>query len=67
MGQIVKTWVKVLGRFDLYRRYIESGLKADMGQIVIFFSRYNEFVYLYISTAANVISQRLFWRDNLTI
>ena len=36
MGQIVKTWVKVLGLNDPYRKHIEQGLKGDMGQIVIF-------------------------------
>jgi hypothetical protein len=28
MGQIVKTWVKVLGQFDPYGGYILYGLKA---------------------------------------
>jgi hypothetical protein len=36
MGQIVKTWVKVLGLNDPYKRFIEYGLKTDMGQIVIY-------------------------------
>lgn len=67
MGQIVKTWVKVLGLNDPYGRHIESGLKADIGQIVIYFYLFNDnhiFIYLY---GANVISQRLNRRDNLTI
>jgi hypothetical protein len=36
MGQIVKTWVKVLGLNDPYQRFIEYGLQANMGQIVIY-------------------------------
>lgn len=36
MGQIVKTWVKVLELNDPYREYIKYGLQANMGQIVIY-------------------------------
>ena len=36
MGQIVKTWVKVLGLNDPYRNHMAQGLNANMGQIVIF-------------------------------
>jgi hypothetical protein len=37
MGQIVKTWVKVLGLNDPYESYIEPSLELNMGQIVIYF------------------------------
>jgi Fe2+ transport system protein B len=36
MGQIVKTWVKVLGLNDPYRNHMAQGLNGNMGQIVIF-------------------------------
>ena len=37
MGQIVKTWVKVLGLNDPYRNHMAKGLNGNMGQIVIIF------------------------------
>jgi hypothetical protein len=67
MGQIVIFWVILKGQFDPYWGLIEYGLKANMGQIVIFLRLFYEFVYLYIAMAANVISQRFISRDNLTI
>jgi hypothetical protein len=51
LGQIVKTWVKVLGLNDPYKRYIESGLKAGMGQIVIYFLLIKKMLYICIAAA----------------